>query len=152
MADHGAAGPPAPAAVVAYCTVPNAEVGSALARALVLSKLAACVNIVPGVRSVYQWKGEVCEDDELLLIIKTRAELTGARRRAHMYGRALRRLALLAGQLEEAVRALHPYDTPELIALPIAAGAAPYLSWLHGSTDGGNVAAALAKRGAPLRE
>ena len=82
MAAQAAAGPPAPAAVVAYCTVPNAEVGNALARALVSSKLAACVNVVPGVRSIYSWKGAVCEDDELLLIIKTRAELTGARRSA----------------------------------------------------------------------
>jgi periplasmic divalent cation tolerance protein len=58
--------------------VPNADVGNALARALVGARLAACVNVVPGVRSIYSWKGEVCEDDELLLIIKTRAELTGA--------------------------------------------------------------------------
>jgi periplasmic divalent cation tolerance protein len=64
---------------VCYVTVPNADVGNALARALVGARLAACVNVVPGVRSIYSWKGEVCEDDELLLIIKTRAELTGAR-------------------------------------------------------------------------
>ena len=50
------------------------------------------------------------------------------------------------------MRALHPYDTPELIALPVSSGAAPYLTWLHESTEGGSVAAALTKRGAPLRE
>ena len=80
MSAPGAAGAPASAAVVAYCTVPNAEVGAALARALVSSRLAACVNVVKGVKSVYSWKGEVCEDDELLLIIKSRAELAGERR------------------------------------------------------------------------
>lgn len=68
---------PSPASVV-YVTVPSSAVGSALARALVSAKLAACVNIVPAVRSVYVWKGELCEDDELLLIIKTREELLGA--------------------------------------------------------------------------
>jgi len=70
--------PPASATCVCYVTVPNADVGTALARALVGARLAACVNVVPGVRSIYTWNGEVCEDDELLLIIKTRAELTGA--------------------------------------------------------------------------
>lgn len=139
------------AAVVAYCTVPSAEVGTALARALVTSKLAACVNIVPGVRSVYSWKGEVCEDDELLLVVKSRAELAGDRG-ASPRARRRRADARAAGALEEAVKALHPYDTPELIVLPVTAGAAPYLAWLHASTEGGSAAAALAQRGAPLRE
>ena len=95
---------------VCLCTVPNAEVGAQLARGLVESKHAACVNIVPGVRSVYRWKGEVQDDAELLLIIKTSAE----------------RFEAMRAWLLEA----HPYEVPELLALPVEAGAAPYLAWV----------------------
>lgn len=70
-------------AVVVYVTTPNIEVATALSRALVRSQLAACVNIVPGVRSIYSWQGEVCEDNEHLLVVKSRAELVGACEVAH---------------------------------------------------------------------
>ena len=73
--------PPSPAAVV-YVTAPSAAVATALSRALVTSRLAACVNVVAGVRSIYVWKGELCEDEEQLLVIKTRMELLGARQRS----------------------------------------------------------------------
>jgi periplasmic divalent cation tolerance protein len=96
--------------VVAVVTVPNEEVGERIARALVEERLAACVNLVPRVRSIYRWRGEVCDEGELLLWVKTR----GAR----------------FPELQERVRALHPYELPEIIALPISQGFPPYLSWV----------------------
>jgi len=86
----------------------------ALARALVERRVAACVNLVPGVGSVYRWKGRVEETRETLLVAKTTAA---------------RLPALLA-----AVEALHPHDVPEAIALPVAAGLAPYLAWVRTET------------------
>lgn len=85
-----------------------------LARALVAARLAACVNIVGEVRSIYSWKGEVCDDAESLLVVKTRASLFEA--------------------LRERVVELHPYDVPEVIALPIEKGHTPYLRWIAEST------------------
>ena len=86
-----------------------------LAGELVKSRLAACVNIIPGVRSIYAWKGEVCDDAEVLLVIKSRADAFEA--------------------LRARVVDLHPYDVPEVIALPIVAGHQPYLDWLEDSTS-----------------
>jgi periplasmic divalent cation tolerance protein len=96
--------------VVALSTVGSAEDGERLARALVERRLAACVNVIPRVTSVYRWKGEVCRDQEWLLLIKTRGEKLDA--------------------LREALVALHPYELPELVALPVETGHAPYLAWL----------------------
>ena len=96
--------------VVALSTAGTAEDAERIARALVEGRLAACVNIVPGVVSVYRWKGEVCRDEARLLIIKTRAARIEA--------------------LREALVAIHPYELPELVALPIEAGHEPYLAWL----------------------
>jgi periplasmic divalent cation tolerance protein len=86
----------------------------ALARALVERKLAACVNITGRVRSVFRWQGKVEEAQEHILIIKSRAALVD--------------------RLVRAVRELHSYDTPEVIAIPIVAGFRPYLDWLIAST------------------
>jgi periplasmic divalent cation tolerance protein len=81
----------------------------------VQERLAACVNVVPGLTSIYQWKGKICRDAEILLVIKTRrARLPALIRR---------------------VRAMHPYSVPEVIALPLAGGSAPYLSWVLDSTS-----------------
>ena len=99
---------------VVLCTVPNEEVGRGIARILVEERLAACVNMTAGLRSLYRWQGEVCEEAESLLIIKTRRE----------------RFAALSARIGE----LHPYTVPELIALPLTAGAAPYLAWLDEET------------------
>ncbi|MGE0710079.1 MAG: divalent-cation tolerance protein CutA [Planctomycetota bacterium] len=99
-----------PRGLVVLCTVPNEEEGARLARALVDERVAACVNLLPGVRSFYRWEGEVKDDPELLLVIKT----TPARRDA----------------LIARIQALHSYSCPEAIALPIAAGSEPYLRWL----------------------
>ncbi|KAM5575470.1 protein CutA, chloroplastic [Rosa sericea] len=100
--------------IVVYVTVPNKEVGKKLAESLVREKLAACVNIVPGIQSIYQWEGEVQTDSEELLIIKTRQSLFEA--------------------LTEHVKTNHPYDVPEVIALPINAGSLNYLEWIKSST------------------
>jgi len=97
--------------VVVLITVPNNDVAEKIANVLVTEHLAACVNIVPEVTSTYFWKGEVCKDKELLLIIKTRSSLLG--------------------KLIEAVRKVHPYEVPEIIALPIVAGFNEYLKWVE---------------------
>ena len=101
--------------VVAFSTVGTAEDAERIARALVEQRLAACVNVVPGVVSVYRWKGGVCRDEERLLVIKTRAARLEA--------------------LREALVALHPYELPELVALPIEGGHEPYLAWLDDSVS-----------------
>jgi periplasmic divalent cation tolerance protein len=93
-------------------TAPSADEGARLGRALVEERLAACVNIVPGLRSIYRWEGEMQDDAEALLIVKSSPALFEA--------------------LEARVRELHPYEVPEVLAIPVAAGSAPYLRWLHG--------------------
>lgn len=85
-----------------------------LARALVGERLAACANILPTVRSIYAWKGEICDDGEALLILKTRSGLLE--------------------ELRRRVVELHPYEVPEVVALPISGGHAPYLHWIDEST------------------
>jgi periplasmic divalent cation tolerance protein len=99
--------------LLALSTVGSQEDAERIATALVERGLAACVNVVPGVLSIYRWKGRVERDDERLLVIKTRAD---------------RFEALRAALLE-----LHPYELPELVAMPIAAGHPPYLAWLDES-------------------
>lgn len=98
--------------LVLLATAPDGPAAETLARALVTEGLAACVNRVPGVRSTYRWQGSVQEDDEVLLVIKS----TGAAYPA----------------LERRIRELHPYEVPEVIALPIVRGSEPYLAWLAG--------------------
>jgi len=97
-------------ASVVFVTAPPDE-ATALARALVDESLAACVNIVPAVRSLYRWKGGICDDEESLLIIKTDS------------GRF--------EELKERIERLHSYEVPEVIALPVVAGAPRYLAWLQ---------------------
>lgn len=91
-------------------TVGSSQEGERLARSLVEQGLAACVNILPGVSSIYRWKGAIEETSEVLLLIKTRTERFEA--------------------VREALVALHPYEVPEILGLPIAVGHAPYLAWL----------------------
>lgn len=97
-------------AIVVLSTADNMETASTIARALTEEGEAACVNIVPGIRSVYRWQGKLCEDEELLMVIKT----TEARFDA----------------VRSRVRALHSYELPEVIALPVVAGDEEYLRWL----------------------
>jgi periplasmic divalent cation tolerance protein len=80
----------------------------------VTEKLVACVNILPGLRSIYMWEGKVCDEEEVLCVLKTRRELFSA--------------------LRDRVTALHPYQVPEIIALPLVDGSAPYLAWLRDET------------------
>jgi periplasmic divalent cation tolerance protein len=100
---------------VVLVTAPGLEVARGLARALVEAKLAACVNLVPGVRSVYRWKGEVQEDEEVLLVVKTRAERGAA--------------------LAERIRDLHPYDLPEVLELAAVGGSPAYLDWVRAESQ-----------------
>jgi len=100
--------------VVVFVTAPSAEVATALAKTLVTEKLVACVNIVPGLRSIYAWEGKVCDEEEVLCVIKTKRALFPA--------------------LRERVVALHPYQIPEIIALPLIEGNAPYLAWVRDET------------------
>jgi periplasmic divalent cation tolerance protein len=99
--------------VVALSTAPSADKAAEIARALVEERLAACVNVVPAVRSFYRWQGELCDDAEALCVIKTRADRVEA--------------------LRARLVALHPYEVPELVVLPIVGGHAPYLSWIDSS-------------------
>ena len=100
-----------------HVTMPNKDQATKLARALVDEGLAACVNIVPGVRSVYQWDGRVQEDEEVLCLVKTRASV---------FEKARARI------LE-----LHPYEVPEVLAFEVDDGSPDYLEWLKRSTPGG---------------
>jgi periplasmic divalent cation tolerance protein len=96
--------------VALLVTAPDEETGRRIARALVEERLAACVNVLPGVHSIYRWKGAVEEASEVMLVAKTRAERAG----------------LLAAR----VRALHPYELPEVVALPVTDGSRAYLRWV----------------------
>jgi periplasmic divalent cation tolerance protein len=103
-----------PDALVVLVTAPSAEKAAELARALVEERLAACGNVVPAIRSIYRWEGKVQDEAEALLVLKT----TRGRFEA----------------LRERVLALHPYDVPEVLGLPVEAGSAPYLAWLAEAT------------------
>ncbi|HEX5234452.1 MAG TPA: divalent-cation tolerance protein CutA [Silvibacterium sp.] len=108
---------PEPAAVrIALTTIGSLEEGQTLARLLVERRLAACVNLVPSLQSIYCWKGAIEEASEVLLFIKTSAEFLPA--------------------LETAMRELHPYDLPEFLVLDIASGSQPYIDWLLSSVQG----------------
>ncbi|MCG8425674.1 MAG: divalent-cation tolerance protein CutA [Proteobacteria bacterium] len=110
--------------LIVYCTLPpktDAESASSdqndaegIARTLVAEKLAACVNVVPGVRSFYRWQGNICDDAEMLAIIKTTRN----------------RFEALRARLVE----IHPYDCPEIIALPVDAGHPEYMAWVRDMT------------------
>ncbi|RDS80158.1 divalent-cation tolerance protein CutA [Dyella monticola] len=97
--------------LLCYCTCPNAASAQHLADALVGESLAACVNRIAGVHSTYRWKGQVTTDVEELLLIKTTVERFEA--------------------LKERVVALHPYELPELIAVPVERGHVAYLDWVR---------------------
>lgn len=101
-------------ALLVLVNVPDAAHAQQIARRLVVDRLAACVNILSGVQSVYRWQGAVEEAGELTLLVKT----TAARYDA----------------LEAAIRAMHPYQVPEVIATPIVAGLPAYLDWLATET------------------
>lgn len=101
-------------ALVILVTAANQEEAIKIARAMVEAKLAACANILPAVQSVYRWKGKVVKAREVLIFLKS----TKSRYPA----------------LERAIKAMHSYETPEIIALPIANGLPQYLGWVHDET------------------
>jgi periplasmic divalent cation tolerance protein len=101
-------------ALLVLCTCPDDSVADRIAGALVEERLAACVNRLPGVASTYRWNGKVCRDNECLLLIKTVIERFDA--------------------LRERIVGLHPYELPEVIAVDIALGHAPYLAWIAAET------------------
>lgn len=114
--------------IVAFSTCPDAATAQRLAEALVGERLATCVNRLPGVASTYIWDGRLQDDPEILLIIKTTAA----------------RLAALTARL----KALHPYELPELVALPVVGGNEPYLAWVRsGVADSGSAFGTAAKQG-----
>ncbi|HIP34606.1 MAG TPA: divalent-cation tolerance protein CutA [Methanothermococcus okinawensis] len=96
--------------IIVFITVPNLEVGEKIGNTLVEKKLAACVNIIPEIKSVYFWKGNVENDNEHLLIIKTRKDKFKS--------------------LEKKIKEIHPYEVPEIVAIPIVLGSTDYLNWI----------------------
>ena len=102
--------------IVVFTTCAVESDAERMARALVDGRLAACVNVVPGVRSFFHWKGATESSEEFLLVVKTSRELFGA--------------------LRAEMAKLHPYELPELLALPVVAGAEDYLSWLEANLRG----------------
>ena len=104
------------AACVVLVTAPSLDVAESIVTTVVEARLAACGNIVPGLVSIYRWEGVVQKDAEVLILLKT---TVGA-----------------AAALTERVVALHPYDVPEVLVLPVSAGSEPYLAWIRASVDG----------------
>jgi periplasmic divalent cation tolerance protein len=102
-------------AIVVVTTVGTEEQAYLIARELVSRRQAACVNVMPGVRSIYRWKGKICKDGELLLIIKTQeAEFEG---------------------VSETIRELHSYELPEILAFNVSKGEKNFLAWIASSVD-----------------
>jgi periplasmic divalent cation tolerance protein len=101
--------------LVVLVTAPSAETAAGIARALVEERLAACGNVVPGLRSLYRWEGKVHDDAEALLILKTTRSRFPA--------------------LRDRVLALHPYEAPEVLALPVEEGSEKYLAWVRAETQ-----------------
>ena len=101
---------------IALVTAPDLAVARQLARGVLENRLAACVNLVPGVESHYWWEGKLCREREVLMVLKTTGE----------------KLA----ELEAFVLTEHPYDTPEFVVLGIESGSRRYLEWIGASLEG----------------
>ena len=96
---------------IVFCTVPDTDSGHRIAVRLLQDGLAACVNLITGIESVYRWKGQLEKASEVLLMIKSRsADYT---------------------EVEAAISALHPYELPEIIAVPVSSGLPGYLDWVN---------------------
>lgn len=96
--------------IVVFSTCESAEEAAKVARQLVEARLAACVNVVPSVRSIYRWRGQIEDAGECLLVIKSRRDLFP--------------------RLREAIAGMHSYEVPEVLALPVVDGSDSYLAWL----------------------
>lgn len=104
--------------ILVLVTVGSEDEATKISKILVENRLAACVNIIPGMRSIFQWEGRIDEEREFLLLIKTIQEAFD--------------------QLVVAVKTNHSYSLPEIIALPISYGSEDYLSWIRNTTKSGN--------------
>ncbi|HEU6449927.1 MAG TPA: divalent-cation tolerance protein CutA [Gemmatimonadaceae bacterium] len=102
-------------ALVVLTTVSNAEEAVSLIRTLLERRLIACGTLLPGSRSIYRWNGKVADEEEVVVLLKTRAARLEA--------------------LEESFAELHPYNVPELLAVPVAAGLSKYLGWIADETS-----------------
>jgi periplasmic divalent cation tolerance protein len=101
-------------AMLVFTTLPSADKGAELARALVEERLAACANLIPAVRSIYRWEGKIHDENEVLVLIKTRAENIE--------------------RLKARILELHPYEVPEVLAVPVESGYHAYLEWISNGT------------------
>ncbi len=102
--------------VVVFITAPDENTAADIARVLVGNGLAACVNIVRNIRSIYKWQGKMEDESEVLMIVKTSRDKFSA--------------------LEAKVRKMHPYDVPEIVSVPITQGSDPYIEWLSNAVSG----------------
>ena len=100
--------------IVVFVTAPDEDGAIRIAKSLVEAKLAACVNIIKDIRSIYSWQGKIEDDSEVLMVVKTRSELFDS--------------------LSKKVKELHSYSVPEIIALPIIKGSEDYLKWIKDAT------------------
>jgi len=101
--------------ILVLSTADSLSLAREIASALVQAREAACVNIIPGIRSIYRWEGELCDEEEFLLLIKSSSERFEA--------------------VGSKIRSLHTYQIPEIIAIPIAGGDSSYLAWLRSSVE-----------------
>jgi len=100
---------------IVLCTTPDQQSAESIAKQLVTERLAACVNIVPSITSIYQWNGNLEKSQEILLIAKSRTEMFDS--------------------VKNAILALHPYELPEIIGIPLQNGHANYLAWIDANID-----------------
>lgn len=101
--------------IIAYSTAPNETIANEIVHYLINAKLAACVNLIPQVKSIYHWNNEIIEDNEILMIIKSEESKQQ--------------------KLIDTLVEIHPYDTPEVIIIPIENGFKGYLNWVHTSLN-----------------
>lgn len=102
-------------AIVVYITTPNEDEAAKIARAIVEERLAGCVNIIKGIRSIYSWQGKIEDDSEALMVVKTQRHLFES--------------------LKNRIKELHSYTVPEIVALPIIEGSEDYMNWLKEVTE-----------------
>ena len=101
--------------IIVYSTAPNEKIANEIAHYLINTKLAACVNLIPQVKSIYHWNNEIVEDNEILMMIKSEKSKQQ--------------------KLIDTLVEIHPYDTPEVIIIPIENGFKGYLNWIHTSLN-----------------
>ena len=100
--------------IVIYCTVPTKQDAKSIAKILLTQRLAACINIVDKIQAIFSWHDEICEEKELLMMIKTKSTLFD--------------------RVRQAIKLTHPYNIPEIIAIPIEQADSEYLEWINTET------------------